>query len=122
MRLAALPAALLAACAGSPPPLQPVQFSAPVPEQWLAGTAVPGEVDRQWWKRFGDEELDVLVDEALRENRDLRAAAARVEAAAVEARIAGAALVPALAATLDGARSKRNFIGFPIPGSSGRVL
>jgi multidrug efflux system outer membrane protein len=32
-----------------------------------------------WWKQFNDPVLDGLIDEALRNNRDLRVAAARVE-------------------------------------------
>lgn len=35
----------------------------------------------QWWTRFGDPELDRLVDEALEQNLDLREAVARVDAA-----------------------------------------
>jgi multidrug efflux system outer membrane protein len=33
----------------------------------------------KWWEQFGDPELNALVDTALRENRDLRIAAARVD-------------------------------------------
>jgi outer membrane protein TolC len=33
----------------------------------------------KWWEPFGDPELNALVDTALRENRDLRIAAARVD-------------------------------------------
>jgi NodT family efflux transporter outer membrane factor (OMF) lipoprotein len=75
-----------------------------------------------WWSDFRDQDLAQLITLALEANRDLAAAAARVEAAAAEARIAGADLSPQLAVALDGGRAKRNFIGFPIPGSQGSVL
>jgi len=42
-----------------------------------AATAVPD----QWWKVFNDSVLDALVAEALDANRDLKAAAERVEQA-----------------------------------------
>ena len=121
MNRLALAAALLAAgCAVAPPPApQPPA----VPEEWTA-PAAPGAVAAatDWWSSFGDAELSRLIEAALAANLDLAAAAARVEAAAAEARIAGADLLPQVAAALDGSRSKRNFIGFPIPGSAGSVL
>jgi len=66
--------------------------------------------------------LDSLVAEALDANHDLAAAAARVDEAAALARIAGADLFPGLAADSRAARTKQNFVGFPIPGASKRVL
>ena len=38
--------------------------------------------DTEWWKQFGDPQLDRLIAEALANNKDLRIAAARVEQAA----------------------------------------
>lgn len=38
--------------------------------------------DTEWWKQFGDPQLDRLIAEALAGNKDLRIAAARVEQAA----------------------------------------
>lgn len=72
-----------------------------------------------WWRSFGDPTLDRLVVEGLERNRDLRAAAARVEAALAQARIAGADLDPQIAAELASARRRQNFVGFPIPGREG---
>jgi len=43
-----------------------------------------------WWRRFGDPELDVLVDEAVKRNLDLRAAEARLRAVRAVAGAAGA--------------------------------
>ena len=107
-------------CSVTPPPAPEPPAA---PERWVADAgSAAGPPAGDWWASFGDPELGRLIDAALAANNDLAAAAARVDAAAAEARIAGAALAPQVAASLDGARSKRNFIGFPIPGSAGSVL
>jgi NodT family efflux transporter outer membrane factor (OMF) lipoprotein len=93
-----------------------------VPDRWTAAKTPAEEVEGAWWTTFRDAALDRLVAEALENNHDLRATATRIEAATAQARIAGADLLPSVGVSLDGTRSKRNFIGFPIPGSSGGVL
>ncbi|HLW23475.1 MAG TPA: efflux transporter outer membrane subunit [Steroidobacteraceae bacterium] len=54
---------------------------------------------RDWWHAFGSPRLDALIAEAERNNDDLKAAAARIEEADAQVRIAGAPLLPSLAAT-----------------------
>lgn len=68
---------------------------------------------------FADEQLDDLVQEALANNRDLRAAASRVEIALARARIARADRLPSLSAGLSAARQQQVFVGLPIPGQPG---
>src|SRR5262245_18823446 len=58
-------------------------------------------VDMAWWQVFRDPDLQVLIREALTNNLDLRAAAARVERARAEAGIARSFLYPQLDAVLD---------------------
>ncbi len=125
-----LPAAgaalILVACASGPPPA-PLALGVEPPASWsapAAGDAPPAgpPADAPWWSGFGDEELDRMVDLALAANRDLAAAAARVEAASAQARIAGAALLPQAALGADAGRRRQNFIGLPIPGREGGVL
>ena len=58
-----------------------------------APSAMAGATDR-WWTKFGDPVLDRLVDDALAQNLDIAAAAARVDQARAVARAAGAALLP----------------------------
>ncbi len=119
--LTLLPALLALGCAiahRAPEPALP-----PVPQTWAAPAPSPGDaLEPTWWLAFGDARLDALVREALEHNRDLAAAAARLEQAAELARIAGAVRLPQLEAALSGLRRKQNFIGFPIPGAERRVL
>jgi len=125
---------LLAGCSAltiEPPP-QPADAAAAlggtvdVPAEWTAGAAATRGSDATladpWWATFGDPRLSSLIEEGLAGSFDLAAAAARVGAAEARARIAGAALAPRLDVGLDGARTRRNFIGFPIPGSDRGVL
>ena len=53
-----------------------------------------GEVDDGWIHSFDDAELVALVEEAIRNNRDLELAAAQVDSAQARLRAAGAALKP----------------------------
>jgi NodT family efflux transporter outer membrane factor (OMF) lipoprotein len=83
---------VLAACApdlGPPPVPQTIQdttrsFTA-AESPWPAN---------DWWKAYGDQELDTLIDEALAGAPDLRIAEARLKEAEAAAQQAGAALYP----------------------------
>lgn len=83
-------AGLLAGCALGPDYQRPVTPTAEAyPEAGKGGAAVRAE----WWKSFGDPELDALVARAFTANADLRQAVARVEeAASALAEVEGAAL------------------------------
>jgi len=76
----------------------------------------------RWWTGFGDPALTAAIVEGLAHNYDLQAAVARLDAAAAQATIAGADLVPTVSGGLSGARNRVNFIGLPIPGAAGGVL
>jgi len=72
-----------------------------VPQQWKQ-PADPGAVtDSEFWK-FNDPALAALVNEALTYNADLRAGAARVEQARGYVTVAGADLMPTVAALAKG--------------------
>lgn len=109
-----------AACASAPMVRHP-DIGVPVPPAW-ATSVDDGPAQPAWWHQFGDPSLEAVVAEALGSNRDLRAAAARVEAAAALARVAGADQLPAVNAGLEASRRKQNFIGLPIPGAEDQVL
>jgi NodT family efflux transporter outer membrane factor (OMF) lipoprotein len=94
----------LGACAVQSPP---VREAAPVelPEAWR-GTP-DGSPLVPWLSDFGSAALDQLVGEAVANNFDLQAAAARLAAARADARIAGADRLPAVDASFAASRAKR---------------
>ena len=106
----------------SAPPVEPPQLNVVVPETWTAADTSGGEVAPDWWTDFGEPGLSAAVEIALEGSFDLAAAAARLEQAAADARIASSALQPTVQASYNGSRRKQNFVGFPIPGLEGRVL
>ena len=114
-------AALGAGCVTALPVERP-EIQVPIPAAWTGGEAAGGDLDPDWWTDFGDEELSAAIETALARNLDLRAAAARLEQAAADARAASGALMPTVQASYSGSRRKQNFVGFPIPGAEDRVL
>ena len=92
--------ALVAGCALKNPPdraeLRDTGLAnARLPPAWAAGS-LAGSVENSWLATFGDERLTALVAEALAQNIDLRVAAARIEQAAAQVKIAGGQLYPAV--------------------------
>lgn len=100
----------------------PHPLSLKAPEEWTGGRSITGVSEARWWNYLGDQGLDGAIGTALEHNYDLRAAAARVEAAQAEARIAGADLRPTIDLNLNRGRQRQNFVGLPIPGREGSVL
>jgi outer membrane protein, multidrug efflux system len=80
-----------------------VSASEPAAREWPAS---------EWWRGFNSPELDAFIAEAQHANDDLRAAIARVHEADAERRIAGAPLLPAVAATATATRARA-----PVPGA-----
>ena len=95
-------------------------LDADVPAAWTARQDAGDGPALAWWTDFGDPALDDAVDSALRQNYDLQAAAARLEQALADSRIAGADLQPQLQVGLNGSQRKQNFTGFGFdPGELG---
>jgi multidrug efflux system outer membrane protein len=67
-----------------------------VPEKWTAGPTDSAELAPGWLALFHEPELEKLVTEAMKYNVDLQVAAARVEAAEANVRVAGGILYPQL--------------------------
>lgn len=84
-----------------------------VPGSWQATREAHKGVDSDWLRKTGGATLGRLVGEALAANPDLKQAAARVESAAAEARIAGAGRMPSLDAEGTARRAEQKFVGFP---------
>ena len=66
-----------------------------------------------WWRGFGDPQLDALIDEALAASPDLEVAQARLRQASAQAALAHASMSPSLSARLgaNGVRLPSNIVG-----------
>ncbi len=108
-------------CAKTPTPIESPILIQP-PGTWTAADNSTDDILSDWWTTFEDPRMNDLIAEALHHNYDLQAAAFRLDAASAQARIAGAEQYPWADGSINGARRRQNFVGFPIPGSEGRVL
>ena len=93
-----LPVLLLSACAQTVDYQRP---ELPVPTVWPSGSAAPDQssaaaVQPHWSTYFVDPRLHVLIEAALKNNRDLRIAASRVMEARAQFRAAGAERFPGI--------------------------
>src|SRR5262245_13957063 len=70
-----LAVALLVSACAVPERLPPEPPTLELP----AGAATNVTITPDWWRRFGDPQIDALVDEALAHNRDLARAMARID-------------------------------------------
>lgn len=103
--LTLLAAGLLLAACGTPAPT-PNSGIQPPPAWQSFDTATARTDNQQWWTRFGSPQLNRLIEQARRESYDLAAAMARVRQAQASAVIAGAPLLPAVTAGLNGTRQE----------------
>ncbi|MDP0995511.1 RND transporter, partial [Klebsiella pneumoniae] len=74
---------LLAACAVGPDYRRP-ELALPArvtASDAAAPAAAPADLERDWWRRFGSEKLNRLVDEALRASPTVEAGQANLRAA-----------------------------------------
>ncbi len=85
--------------------------TAGIPSQWQARASASTLTVQPWLPDFSDPVLTALIDEAIQENFDLKAAAARVDAARANAKISGADHLPEISGTLAATRVKRNTSG-----------
>jgi multidrug efflux system outer membrane protein len=101
--LAALACAgLVSACSFAPKYHRP---DLAVPGQFTVDAA-QDSIPADWWTLFGDTTLNALVEEALANNQDLAAAAARVEQARAIAGVAKSALYPEINAQGSASRTQ----------------
>ena len=103
---------LLAACAVGPDYERP---QVELPKDFGVPQAATKAAEN-WWTLFKDPTLDRLVEEALAANRDLRAAAERIEQARAQVMIARARLSPDAGVQFDASRTRASEKGvFPMP-------
>jgi multidrug efflux system outer membrane protein len=112
--LAGAMSASLAGCIVSR--VDPEKPELPLPAALPAAQGETVALPDPWWTLFGDDTLDQLVDEALRNNPDVAIAAARVAEARSRLRIANADRVPSLDVEGSATRSKDSALVNQIPG------
>lgn len=115
------------ACAGGcavGPDYHPPQVAAPA--QWSSPLG-GGETNQpaplaEWWKNFGDTNLDSLITLAVRSNLDLRIAESRVREARAERAVAAGGLWPSLGGTAGYSRNRYGAHEYPPLASFGIPL
>lgn len=113
-----LAAVFLTGCAAYAPESKMAEAASMAPGSWAATKEGTAGVDRDWVRRFGDSRLTATVNEAMRNNLDLRVAAERVRRAEATARLVGGNKLPQVNASLDGRKQQQRFIGLPFGGSA----
>ncbi len=108
---AALLAAGLAGCTVGPNYLRP---EVEPPGAWRIDYPKAADVANiKWWEQFGDPVLNGLVETALRDNRDLRIAAARVDQFIGALTATGSQLYPQIGYGADASRARASAVGVP---------
>ena len=104
-RLGALAAALLLAGCASFSGIESQSALRSAQSVGLEG-AVKFEASTDWWKQFGDAQLDRLIAQALEGNPNLKIARARLARAQAVTEVANAATLPQVTGSLDATRQK----------------
>jgi len=107
-------AALLSACTVGPDYTRP---TVEAPAKWRIDYPQAAEVANvKWWEQFGDPALDQLIETAVRENRDLQIAAARVDQFIGALATTRSQFYPQIGYSLDASRNRSSRVGVtPIP-------
>jgi outer membrane protein, multidrug efflux system len=109
--LSLLVAASLAGCTVGPNYVRP---TVETPPAWRIDYPKAAEVaNMKWWEQFGDPVLNDLVETALRDNRDLRVAAARVDQFIGALTATGSQLYPQIGYGADASRARASAIAAP---------
>lgn len=108
-------AAMLAACAapGGTPYQKPM-------EELPATTTMPA-LAGDWWKAYGDPQLEALVEEALKNNRDLARAMARIDESRATLKLVDSARHPSVDAGFSAARARASETGPQLLGGTGNA-
>ena len=104
-------AALLSACTVGPDYVRPDIQS---PERWrIEYPQATNIANTRWWEQFSDPVLNQLIDTALRENRDLVIAAARVDQFVGQLSVVRSQFYPQIGYSLDASRNRASRVGQP---------
>jgi NodT family efflux transporter outer membrane factor (OMF) lipoprotein len=74
--LASLMALMVSGCATE---VEKAPTSLPIPDSWRQQVGPSAAPEAQWWQRFGDDNLNQLVNQALQHNSDILIARSRVD-------------------------------------------
>jgi multidrug efflux system outer membrane protein len=108
---AACIAAVLAGCTVGPDYVRP---TVETPPAWRIDYPKAAEVANvKWWEQFGDPVLDQLVETALRDNRDLLIAAARVDQFNGALTATASQFYPQIGYGADATRARASAVGQP---------
>lgn len=105
---------VLAGCTVGPD-YHPPDIATPVSFAGAASRASAGDLT-QWWRSFGDPELDRLIDQALRDNLDVQTAASRIREARLQETVAGSSAWPSLQANTQVSRTHLSEHAIPLGG------
>ena len=109
--LAALVAVAVAGCTVGPDYVRP---GVDTPTAWRIDYPKAAAVaNTRWWEQFGDPVLNNLIETALRENRDVRIAAARVDQFAGALVSTRSQLYPQIGYGADVSRARSSRVGVP---------
>ena len=104
-------AAALAGCTTGPNYVRPI---VEMPPAWRIDYPKAADVaNLKWWEQFGDPVLNELVETALRDNRDLSIAAARVDQFIGTLTSTGSQLYPQICYGADASRVRASAVGQP---------
>lgn len=109
--------AALVACASGTAPMVRADLEAELPSRF--SEVVPASaatIDTQWWRSFGDADLDALVEQGLAYNSDLIIGAARLREAAAAFRQTRSAQLPDVGVFVGGTRQRSP--SMDVPGAS----
>jgi multidrug efflux system outer membrane protein len=102
---------VLSACAVGPDYERP---ATEVPETWRIDYAEAADLaNTKWWEQYDDPELNGLIEEALRDNPDVHAAAARVDQFIGALTSTRAQFFPQIGYGLDASRNRQSREGQP---------
>lgn len=93
--LASLMALMVSGCATE---VEKAPTSLPIPDSWRQQVGPSAAPEAQWWQRFGDDNLNQLVKQALQHNSDILIARSRVDQYRAQLRAAQGDNFPTLSA------------------------
>jgi NodT family efflux transporter outer membrane factor (OMF) lipoprotein len=95
-------------------------FADELPTKWTTSNTSTSQAPAFWWHNFRDDQLSEVIGHALAANPDVWSAAARLEAAWAQARIASSEQLPQIGLSGGLSKSKLNMaqFGFKLPGGN----